>query len=206
MHTNAALIACAVAVATGANAHAALMNGSFEDGSAWTLANDADMPVAGGAAGWAWETPITGIDVITSEDIFATDGASFAMTYAGGDFISQQVAVSQAGVYELSVDVNGVQGRYDSPIFPAPMVNGEFTLRIGNSLSDAYVAETQGGWSTVTFTAEIPAPGTYLIEIRNTLAASYAIAYDNVSLALIPAPGAAALAGLAGLGAIRRRR
>jgi len=206
MHRNAALIACAAAAATTAHANGALMNGSFEDGSAWTLANDADIPVAGGAAGWAWETPVTGIDVITSEDIFATDGASFAMTYAGADFMRQQVAISQAGVYELSVDVNGVEGRYDSPVFPDPMVNGEFTLRIGTSVSDALVAETQGGWSTVTFTAEIAAPGTYLIEIRNTLAANYAIAYDNVSLALIPAPGAAALAGLAGLGTIRRRR
>lgn len=204
MHINA-LIACAAAVAVASSAHAALSNPSFEDTGGWSLFNDADLPVAGGSANWMYQTKVVGLDMTVEEDVFATDGDFFAMTYAGGDRIEQQVTVTAAGTYQFSVDFNGILGRVDEGAADL-MVDGQFRLRIGTELSDIQVADVRSGWDNFTFTTEIVAPGTYLVGIENTAIANYAIAYDNASFRLIPAPGAAALASVVGLAAIRRRR
>ena len=178
-------------------------NPGFNDATGWTIANDAELGFAGGAAGWTWNTPVVpDIEVTATEDVFPTEGSGFMITYAGFDSATQTVNIPSAGEYTISVDYQGVAGRIDGPGIAGPLSAGTFTLIAGGMRPGGINAPVAGGWQTFEWTVNLPA-GDITVGLENTAFASYVIAFDNFRI--VPAPGAGVMMLAAG-GLIARRR
>jgi hypothetical protein len=151
---------------------------------AWSFVNDAGVvePFAGNSSTGALNT--------WSATLAAYEGAQYASTYASLDLIRQTVVFASAGDYEISVFAASPAGSLTIPgVGTSTLVDGEFAFTLGNSTIGAtHVVDAGGAWQQYSATLNIPAPGSYQLGIRNTLAAAYFINYDAFSIRSVPEP------------------
>jgi hypothetical protein len=154
--------------------------------------------------------PGTGFGV-SSATIPAHDGDQYVSTYAGTDYIVQEVTLSP-GQYELSI--YAAYGDIGAEFF----VDGEFAFawdpnpNVPSLISPTFAVAMSSDWTQYSMILEIvgPSPETHLVGIVNSLTAPYLINYDSASLtslSSVPVPAAAWLFGsaLGLLGWMRRK-
>jgi len=131
------------------------------------------------------------------------EGLQYASTYAGADTLRQLVSFSAAGDYQLSVFAAAPNGTLTIPSLGTfTLESGEFTFTLGNAaIGSVHPVPAGTSWSLFTADITIPAPGNYLLGIRNTLSAPYFINYDAFAIEPVPEPSAIALLLVGALGA-----
>ncbi|MBX9736376.1 MAG: DUF642 domain-containing protein [Phycisphaerales bacterium] len=209
-----AMLACVAAAIGGlaASAHATVTNGSFE----LPPVTPGTFSVFGGGStsitGWT----VVGGNVAVISASYVEGGVTFNaqsgaqwldLTGTGSNSlsngVSQDVATTIGQLYRLSFYVGSAT---DNNSFSASTVD----LSIGGggraSFTNPTAPRTTMDWQL--FTADFTATSTLTnITFFNGSAPNNNLSgLDNVTLAVIPAPGAAALLGLCGLLAARRRR
>ncbi len=193
MKTSIAISALALAAIAG-SANASLIGG-FNTGS---VATDPTYP------NWAlWGTNRRTSATIDGVLVTPTEGARFALINAN----STLTPIDDWGVqYGLNVSLNAgdiITFDYFAPAGGSVQI---FAWDVPLAASNFQVfGSTNGVWATVNWTVpqNLPSGGSYAFSIFNNGLTE--VALDNVRLN-IPTPGAAALLGLGGLMAARRRR
>ena len=146
-----------------------VINAGFNDQSGWATENDAVLGHPGGEGSWEWDTPVVDETVVVAmETVLPTEGTGLGLTYAGGDFFSQDITFDNSGMYVFELDVNAIIG-VSEPV-GLNLVDGEFELQLGDSTSSVYVIERQNGWETISWGQFVEA-GSHEFSIRNTLIA-----------------------------------
>jgi len=184
----------------------AVTNGGFVQPATgpWVFGNDAGVvepPAPNSSTG-----PLN-----TWSALFApVDGQQYVSTYAGADTLRQLVSFGAAGDYRLSVFAAAPSGTLAIPgVGMFALGSGEFTFTLGNTaIGSVHLVPVGNSWGVYTAEFNIPAPGSYQLGIRNTLAASYFINYDAFAIQPVPEPASVALVllGVLGLSLRGKRR
>jgi choice-of-anchor C domain-containing protein len=196
--------------ATSAQASSILINGSFEQGT--DPGSFTTLP--GGSSGLqGWSIFGAGVDYIGTYWRASDGQRSLDLSALAAGGIQQNLATTVGGKYQVSFDVAGNPGDNNTnpvktlyySVFGVGLMN-EYTT----TFDTTHTSTANMGWQTIAFSFIATSPTTSLVFSSFTNSA-YGPALDNVSVnavSPVPLPGALPLfgAGLAGLGAVARRR
>lgn len=199
---------------------AQVVNSGFETVSDWVQTNNATYS-AGGVANWTYQDDLFPNEFYTiTETVSPAAGSGMMMTYAGSDSFSQDVNFAASGIYTFSIQANALDhlNSVGTPVNPLAGNSGAFEFVLdgvsdglfwpgtltGGIASPATNVTMAGSWQTYTWDQYISA-GTHNVGVRNSVASSYHIAYDNFSVT-VPEPSSTALLGMSSLCILLRRR
>lgn len=127
---------------------------------------------------------------LTDQDIFPYNGNLMGGFVSGWGVIEFDTPVLDFGAYIGTADI---------------LEGGSFVFRgeEGDVIGSAELTVGPGEWAWFGWSSDIPI---WRVEIYGGETPSAPIVIDDIQVNFVPTPGAAALFGLAGVGAIRRRR
>lgn len=185
-----------------------ILNGGFEDEAvasggflkpstgAWTFSNDAGIvrPYSPNSS--------TGPLNTWSATFAPIEGQQYVSTYAAADLVKQGIVFTTPGAYRILCYAAAPNGAVTIPtVGTFTLKGGEFTFTLGNSAIGTVNTVAAGStWNLYSALFNVPAPGTYDLGIRNTLADTYFINYDAFQIQSVPEPRSTVMI-LLGLGA-----
>lgn len=176
-----------------------IANGSFE------LPNQAphwSTPRGAGSSLPGWTIAGGGVDHAHTAWQAADGNRSVSLNWVGASTLSQIITTDAGATYNLSFAM--AAEIYGGPTIRS--INVLWNGQLAGSYTFNYTGQspTTMGWEY--HNTQVVGTGSDLLEFVSTTAGNYGPALDDVSLVVIPAPGAAALLALSGLLAARRRR
>lgn len=212
MNTNITAIALAACAASGL---ASVSNGSFESGTGADADNWNEIEIAGGSLG------ASAVADRTTSNVHTGDYAMMLSVTGAGDFgpvaeIQQQTAVGSVSAgqeYDFSFFAMGTPGPGSVAFYEVLFFDGDGSNGGGpQGSSGLQTFALNASYTEISFSGLVAPAGadSVLIQIRLVTGAFDGAAgeafIDDVSFNLVPTPAAAALLGMGGLVATRRRR
>src|SRR4051812_31302220 len=119
------------------------------------------------------------------------EGQQYVSTYAAADLVKQGVVFTAPGTFRILCYAAAPDGAVTIPnVGTFALTSGQFTFTLGNTpIGTVNTVAPGSSWSLYSAMFNIPAPGSYDLGLRNTLADTYFINYDAFQIQSVPEPG-----------------